>query len=106
MKLRTAIKIQRVFEEPIKRNGRLRHRGIKWPYHHRQYKESARICKRHWRDQRIPYIPSDHELIERDEIRMCLLADLFIEDEEKRDEFKEAILATCERPLCKTTEIH
>lgn len=100
MKLRTAIKIQRVYEEPIKRNGRLRHRGIKWPYNRGQYKESARICKCHWQDDRVPYIPSDDELIERDEIRMCLFADIFIDDEEKRDEFKEAALTAIES--CKT----
>ena len=92
MKLRTAIKIQRIYQEPIKKNGRLRHRGIRWPYNCRQYKESATICKRHWRDHRVPYIPSDDEQAERAEIQICLLADVLIEDEVERDAFKEKAL--------------
>ena len=92
MRLRTAIKIQLVYEEPIKSNGRLRRKGIKWPYNARQYKESQRICRRHWRDRRVPYIPSDEELIDRAEIQGCILADVFIEDERERDAVKERIL--------------
>lgn len=88
MKLRTAIKIQRVYEEPIKQNGRLRHRGKNWPYNCRQYTESAIICKRHWRDHRVPYIPSEDEQAERAEIQVCLLADVLIEDETERETFK------------------
>ena len=92
MRLRTAIKIQRIYEEPIKQNGRLRHRGIYWPYNREQYVKSRVICKRHWRDRRVPYIPSDDELAERAEIQVCILADVLIEDEKERDAFKENAL--------------
>ncbi|MCK9558186.1 MAG: hypothetical protein M0R50_09130 [Candidatus Cloacimonetes bacterium] len=92
MKLRLAIKIQRFFEEPIKRNGRLRHRGIHCPYNHTQYKKSIVVCNRRWMDGRIPYIPSNSELKEREEIQICMLTDLLIDDENERDRFKEAAL--------------
>ena len=92
MKLRTAIKIQLIYEEPIKPNGRLRHKGIHWPYNKTQYERSRIICKRHWQDRRVPYMPSDDELEERAEIQACILADVLIEDEEERDAFKERAL--------------
>jgi hypothetical protein len=92
MRLRTAIKIQRFYEEPIDQKGRLRHRGLSWPYNIKQYSASRTICKRHWRDRRVPYIPSDDELENRAEIQICLLADVVIEDESEREAFKEHVL--------------
>lgn len=96
MRLRTAIKIKRMYEEPINRNGRLRYKGIKWPYSRKQYVKSAIICKRHLMDGRIPYIPTNRELEERAEIQICLLADLLIDDPECED-FKEQALLELER---------
>jgi hypothetical protein len=92
MRLRTAIKIQRFYEEPIDRKGRIRHKGIRLPYNASQYEKSRIICKRHWTDRRVPYIPSDDELNNRAEIQMCIFADAFIEDENERDAFKEMAL--------------
>jgi len=92
MRLRTAIKIQRFYEEPIDQKGRLRHRGLSWPYNVEQYLTSRVICKRHWRDRRVPYIPSEDELANRAEVQMCLLADIGIEDETEREAFKEHVL--------------
>jgi hypothetical protein len=43
-------------------------------------------------DGRIPYIPSNSELKEREEIQICMLTDLLIDDENERDRFKEAAL--------------
>jgi hypothetical protein len=93
MRLRTAIKIQRFYEEPIDRKGKLRHRGLSWPYNVRQYMASRIICKRYWRDRRVPYIPSEDELEDRAEIQMCMLADVAIEDQDEREAFKEQVLA-------------
>jgi hypothetical protein len=93
MRLRTAIKIQRFYEEPIDKKGKLRHRGLSWLYNTRQYLISRTICKRHWRDRRVPYIPSEEELKNLTEIQMCILADVVIEDENERETFKEHVLS-------------
>jgi hypothetical protein len=43
-------------------------------------------------DDRIPYIPSDRELEEREEMQICMLSDLLIDDTDKREKFKEDAL--------------
>lgn len=93
MRLRTAIKIQRFYEEPINRKGKLRHSGLNWPYNVRQYLISRIICERHWRDHRVPYIPSGDELKSHAEIQVCMLADVLIENEDEREIFKERALS-------------
>jgi hypothetical protein len=39
----------------------------------------------------MPHIPDDEELEERDNMRWSILADVFIEDEEERGKFKDAL---------------
>ena len=39
-------------------------------------------------DRRVPYIPDDDELMERFGITMSIFADVLIDDESERDEFK------------------
>ena len=80
MRLRTAIKIQRFVEDWDL--GRWKNATV-W--------ESRRICRRKWKDHRLPYIPSDDELNERVLLGMSILADALIENDNEREAFKEAI---------------
>jgi hypothetical protein len=85
MRLRTAIKIQRLIEEPHRNNFRCLHwkRPTIW--------KSRAICRRKWRDHRVPFIPEDDELEERVKMMYNILADAVIEDPEELEKFKEEL---------------
>jgi len=86
MRLRTAIKIMRLLEEPRRRNYRptpLWKPPTIW--------HARDICRRKWRDRRVPLIPGDDELTERFGIIMSFLGDAFISDPVERDKFKEKL---------------
>ena len=91
MKLRTAIKIcNEVYGFRMK--NMYDRFDIKRTYD--QVQKAKRICKRKWQDERIPYIPSDEEEIDRAETIGCIFLDLLKlndvseeEIEKKKEEF-------------------
>ena len=87
MRLRTAIKIQRLVQEPW-RWGR---KAPRWKLPTRW--ESLRIGRRKWRDRRFPYIPDEDEAKETALLGFSILADAIIEDEDDREAFKEMLWA-------------
>ena len=86
MKLRTAIKIMRCIENPITARGKLSAGSRRW--RRRTVLEARRICRCKWLDKRIPYMPTDAELLERFGLGMSVLADCLIDDPAKCDQFK------------------
>jgi hypothetical protein len=87
MRLRTAIKIQRHIEGQRK--------GCPW-WRKETIWRSRTICRRHWQDRRVPYIPDDDELEERAGFFFSILADVLIDDPEEREKVKEQIWTTIE----------
>lgn len=69
MRLRAAIKIMRVVEEPWKVKGR------RLPRHSRRTIQKAwKICERKFHDRRVPCVPTDEEM----EMRGCILTQLLL----------------------------
>lgn len=83
MRLRLAIKIQRYIEEPWRYPFRMP------KYTRPQIEASRSACRRHWRDERVPCMPSDEELAERYGLIMGVLIDAMIDNPDKADEFKD-----------------
>ena len=93
MRLRTAIKVQKYIE-----NGWMSKRQGKGPIWRREtILKSRDICRRKWRHKRVPYVRSDEELNESFGFMMSILADVIIEDESERDEFKNKLWTELER---------
>ena len=81
MKLRTAIKICRSLHGP--RAGLVARPTWRWP----TILKARSVCRRHWRDSRVPVIPTDEELGERWTLMLSMIGEALIKDEAKRKEF-------------------
>lgn len=87
MRLRTALKIQRLTQEPW-RWGR---KAPRWKLTTRW--ESLRIGRRKWRDRRFPYIPDEAEAEETALWGFSILAEALIEDQDDLAAFQEMLWA-------------
>ena len=82
MRLRTAIKIMRHVEGSLMKSPR---------YNYVQVDRARVICQRKWKDGRIPYIPSDEEILEQSGWLFSILGEALIDDPDRLDAFKEEL---------------